>query len=67
MHTRELRAQLDRLHLEMLEAETAGLTRCRAYMEDLEQEMSACRAALVGVSVTEIAVARSQLHGALLG
>jgi hypothetical protein len=67
MHSSEIRAQLDRLHLEVLEAESVGLTSCRAYMEDLQQEISGCRAALVGASVTELAVARAELNGALVG
>jgi hypothetical protein len=67
MHSVEIRAQLDRLHVERLEAESAGLTACRPYMEDLEQEIAETRAALVGACVTELAVARAELHGALVG
>jgi hypothetical protein len=67
MHSAHIRAQLDRLHLERLEAESAGLTACRPYMEDLEQEIEECRAALVGACVTELALARAELHGALVG
>jgi hypothetical protein len=67
MYSAELRARLDRLHLERLEAESVGLTRCRPYMEDLEQEISECRAALAGATVTDIAVARAELYGPLVG
>lgn len=67
MNSADIRAQLDRLHVELLEAEVAGLTSCNAYMEDLAQEIEECRAALVGARVTEIAVARAQLQGVLVG
>jgi hypothetical protein len=67
MYTSEIRARLDRLHVERLEAEFAGLTACEAYMRDLENEISECRAAFVGAAVTEIAVARGELYGRLLG
>jgi hypothetical protein len=63
----EIRAQLDRLHLERLEAESVGLTACEAYMQDLENEISECRAAFVGAAVTELAVARAELFGRLIG
>jgi hypothetical protein len=67
MYTDEIRARLDRLHLEMLEAESVGLTACASYRKDLEQEISECRAAFVGAAVTEIAVARAELNGPLVG
>jgi hypothetical protein len=67
MDSGEMRDQLDRLHLERREAESAGLTACRSYMEDLEQEIEECRAAFVGARVTELAVARAELCGALVG
>jgi hypothetical protein len=67
MYASEIRARLNRLSLERLEAETVGLTACEAYMQDLEEEISQCRAAFVGAAVTEIAVARSELSGRLLG
>jgi hypothetical protein len=67
MYASEIRAQLDRLHLERLEAEAAGLTRCAAYMADLEGEIVECRAAYVGAAVTEIAIARAELSGRLVG
>jgi hypothetical protein len=67
MYASEIREQLSRLGLEMLEAEAAGLTACEAYMRDLEQEINECRSALVGATVTEIAVARGELYGRLAG
>jgi hypothetical protein len=67
MSSNELRARLDELAVERLEAETAGLTACEPYMNDLEAEISQCRAAFVGTCVTEIAVARAAVSGPLVG
>ena len=67
MYAIELQTRLQLLRWERLEAHTAGLDECEVYMRDLENEISACRAALVGASVTEIAVARAELSGRLLG
>jgi hypothetical protein len=67
MYARELRAHLTRLHLERIEAEAVGLTACEAYMTDLDDEISLCHAAFVGAAVTEIAVARGELSGRLVG
>ena len=67
MNPADLRAQLNRLHEELIEAELAGLTSCDAYMTDLDQEIAECWNALVLASVTERAVARAQLDGALVG
>jgi len=67
MDTGDLRAHLNRLQLERLEAASVGLTACEAYMEDLEHEISECRAAFVGATVTELAIARAELSGRLLG
>jgi hypothetical protein len=67
MTASEIRAQLHRLHWEMLEAESAGLGACAAYMRDLQNEISECRAALVGASVIELAVARAERAGPLVG
>jgi hypothetical protein len=67
MYAADIRARLDRLHLERLAAESAGLTECAAYMADLEEEISEFRAAYVGAAVTEIAVARGELSGRLVG
>ena len=67
MYTSELRTRLNRLQLERIEAEELGLADCEAYMSDLENEISECRAALVGAAVTEIAIARAELSGRLSG
>ena len=67
MYASEIRARLDRLGLEVLEAHSSGLTASEAYMKDLEEEISQCRAALAGASVTELAIARAELHGPLVG
>jgi hypothetical protein len=67
MNSYELRARLGELALELVEAESAGLTACELYMKDLEDEICECRAALMGESVTEIALARAELHGRLQG
>ena len=67
MYANDLRARLDLLQLERLEAETIGLSACKAYMQDLEAEISECRTAFVGAVVTEIAIARAELYGRLLG
>ena len=67
MYANEIRARLDSLHLERLEAEAIGLNRCEAYMADLEDEIAQCRAAYLGAAVTEIAVARAELFGRLVG
>ena len=67
MSSNEIRAQLNSLARERLEAEAVGLTACESYMQDLEAEISECRAALVGARVTEIAVARAELNGPLVG
>ena len=67
MYVNEIRARLDRLHLERFEAEAIGLNRCEAYMADLEDEIAQCRAAYLGAAVTEIAVARAELFGRLVG
>jgi hypothetical protein len=67
MNSADIRAQLDRLHLERLEAESVGLTACEAYMADLEQEIAECRVTLVAASVVELAVKRAELHGPLVG
>jgi hypothetical protein len=67
MNASEIRAHLTRLQMERIEADAAGLTSCEAYMADLDDEISLCRAAFVGAAVTEIAVARGELSGRLTG
>lgn len=67
MYAADIRAHLNRLHLERVAAESAGLTKCAPYMADLEDEISEYRAAFVGAAVTEIAVARGELSGRPVG
>jgi hypothetical protein len=67
MNASEIRTHLARLQLERIEADAVGLTNCKAYMTDLEDEISVCRAAFVAMAVTEIATARGELSGPLVG
>jgi hypothetical protein len=67
MYANEIRARLNLLRLERVEAASVGLDQCEAYMRDLEEEISKCREALVGATITEIAVARAELYGRLAG
>jgi hypothetical protein len=67
MNASDLRAHLARLELERFDAADFGLSGCEAYMADLEDEISLCRAAFAGAAVTEIAVARGELSGRLVG
>ena len=67
MNASDLRTHLTRLQLERIDADEVGLARCEAYMTDLDDEISLCRAALAGAAVTEIAVARGELSGRLVG
>ena len=67
MDVNDLRAHLNLLQLERVEAETAGLTACETYMRELDEEISQCRAAFVGAAVTELAVARAELSGRFYG
>jgi hypothetical protein len=59
----EIRAHLLELSQERMAAEALGVRADGAYMTDLEEEIAACRRALVGVSVTEIALLRGVLFG----
>jgi hypothetical protein len=63
MSPTEIRAHLMELARERLEAERQGLSTNRSYMDDLEEEILAYRAALVGARMTDVAV----LHGMLRG
>jgi hypothetical protein len=67
MYASEIRAHLTRLQLERIDADAVGLTNCEAYMADLDDEISLCRAVFVGAAVTEIAVARGELSQRLYG
>jgi hypothetical protein len=63
----DVKRHLDLLHEERMLAIEIGLSADGAYMADLEEEITACRAAYVGAAVTEIAVMRGELSGALAG
>lgn len=59
-------------HLRALAAERClaalhGLSRDRAYMADLEEEIEATRHAYIGAAVTEIATFRAQLSTPQVG
>lgn len=61
------RHRLELLNAERVAATLAGLTGNRVYMDDLESEIAAERAAYVGTAVTEIATLRAALSGPLQG
>ena len=67
MYASEIRAHLNKLHVERRQAEGVGLGQDEACMADLEDEISEYRVAFVGAAVTEIAVARAELSGRLRG
>ena len=57
----EIRARLRELQLERLEAETAGLVQCDAYMADLAAEMAEQQEALVDAMLVEVIALRTEL------
>lgn len=63
----DARYQLGLVLDERVEAVAAGLDANAAYMRDLESDVAAYEAAYVGLAVTEIAVLRADLGGALQG
>ena len=63
MLVKEIRAHLVALADERHAAEALGMRADGAYMNDLEDEIAVYRRALVGASVTEIAVLRGLLFG----
>jgi hypothetical protein len=63
MSPNEIRAHLLELADERLAAEALGMRANGRYMTDLEEEIATYRQALVGASVTEIAVLRGVLFG----
>jgi hypothetical protein len=67
MTATDARQQLQRLQAERLDAVDAGLGANALYMEDLESDIAASRAAYVSLAVTEIASLRAQLSGPQLG
>ena len=62
-----LRRQLWTLEGERIEALAAGLGDNQHYMSDLEDEIAGVTEAYVGHAVTEIALLRADLSGALWG
>lgn len=67
MYATEVRQQLLLLGEERVLAHEAGLDHDRAYMADLEDEITQVRSAYVGAAVTEIAMLRARLDGTLKG
>ena len=67
MNSSHIRAQLARLQLERIDAQEVGLSGNETYMAHLEEEIFETRAALMLAAVTELAVARAEVSGRLLG
>jgi hypothetical protein len=67
MDSSEIRTQLARLHIERIDASEVGLAENDAYMGDLEEEILECHTLLAIAAVTELAVARAEHTGRLLG
>jgi hypothetical protein len=63
MTAHEFRTHLAALEAERALARTTRLRGVAAYMDDLEDEIDACRAAFVGTAVTEMATLRGELFG----
>jgi hypothetical protein len=61
MTASEIHQNLDKLRAERAEACETGLAEVRLYMQDLEREIAAVRAAYVQAAVTEIAVLNAGL------
>jgi hypothetical protein len=67
MNSSEIRTVLSRLQIERIDAGEIGLADNDAYMADLEEEILECRTLLAMAAVTEVAVARAEHTGRLLG
>jgi hypothetical protein len=67
MTATDARLQLHRLQAERLDATDAGLGENATYMESLETDIEASRAAYVALAVTEIASLRAQLSAPQVG
>ena len=67
MNSAEIRVQLTRLHLELIDADEVGLSRNDDYMANLEQEIAECHAVLTLTAVTEMAVAEAEASGRRFG
>ena len=63
----DLHARLELLYLERALAAIEGLAADRAYMADLDDEITATRNAYTGAAITEIATFRAELSGPLQG
>ena len=63
----EVRTRLQALQAERAVAGFEGLATNRAYMTDLEHEITAATSAYVGAAVTEIASLRAELSGPQVG
>lgn len=67
MNSADIRVQLTRLHLELIDADEVGLSRNDDYMANLEQEIAECHAVLTLTAVTEMAVAEAEASGRRFG
>ena len=67
MNSADIRVQLTRLHLELIDADEVGLSCNDDYMADLEQEIAECHAVLTLTAVTEMAVAEAEVSGRRFG
>ncbi len=63
----DLAEHLRLLYAERALAAEAGLGDDPAYIAELDEEIADCRQAYVGAAVTDIAVLRAELSGALHG
>jgi hypothetical protein len=67
MTAAELRSHLEELKAERSLAVISGLAEVESYMDDLSEELEACRELYVGSAVTEIATLRAELSGPQMG
>jgi hypothetical protein len=67
MSADEILRHLQKLELERLEAECAGLMASEHYRRDFRDEVATYRTAFVGAAVTEIAALRAELWGRQAG
>jgi hypothetical protein len=67
MTATDMRNHLTRLMAEHFDARESGRAANATYMDDLEDDVTAARAAYVGLAVVEIATLRADLAGANYG
>lgn len=67
MSVADLRDQLVQLQTERALAVATGLGGVRAYMAEIDADITASRNAYVGAAVTEIAILRGELWGRQVG